>query len=98
MPTIHQSSSYAPWRIAVLAGGDSEERSVSLKSGSAVLAALAARGHQAMHLDPQLFDLTEVDWRQFDVAFIALHGRFGEDGQVQQILERAGIPYTGSNA
>lgn len=85
-------------RVALLAGGDSEERSVSLKSGAAVQAALASRGHRVMHLDPQLFDLLEVDWRQFDLAFIALHGRFGEDGQVQQILEQVGMPYTGSNS
>lgn len=86
------------YRIALLAGGDSEERSISLKSGAAVQSALSSRGHSVMHLDPQLFDLQEVDWRQFDVAFLALHGRFGEDGQVQQILEQAGMPYTGSHA
>lgn len=86
------------WRVALLAGGDSEERAVSLNSGAAVQAALSSRGHRVMHIDPQDFDLTEVDWRQFDVAFIALHGRFGEDGQVQQILEQAGVPYTGSHA
>lgn len=86
------------YRVALLAGGDSEERSVSLKSGAAVQAALASRGHRVMHFDPQLFDLQDVDWRQFDVAFIALHGRFGEDGQVQQILEQLGIPYTGSDS
>lgn len=86
------------WRIAVLAGGDSEERAVSLKSGAAVHAALASRGHRVLDLDPQYIDLHEIDWSQFDAAFIALHGRFGEDGQVQQILEQARMPYTGSPA
>lgn len=86
------------WHIAVLAGGDSDEREISLQSGSSVQSALSARGHFAMHLDPAVVDLAGVDWRQFDVAFLALHGQFGEDGQVQQILEDAGVPYTGSDA
>lgn len=86
------------WRVAVLAGGDSDEREISLQSGDSVQQALSGRGHFAMHLDPSVVDLTGVDWRQFDVAFLALHGQFGEDGQVQQILEDAGIPYTGSDA
>ncbi len=86
------------WRVAVLAGGDSDEREISLQSGSAVQQALSSRGHLALHLDPAVVDLAGVDWRQFDVAFLALHGQFGEDGQVQQILEDAGIPYTGSDA
>lgn len=86
------------WRVAVLAGGDSDERSISLQSGAAVQAALAARGHLALHLDPSVVDLAGVDWRQFDVAFLALHGQFGEDGQVQRILDEAGVPFTGSNA
>jgi D-alanine-D-alanine ligase len=83
--------------IALLAGGDSDEREVSLQSGAAVQRALAERGHTVIHLDPAVVDLPTVDWRQFDVAFNALHGRFGEDGGVQQILEAAGIPYTGSD-
>lgn len=91
-------SSFGSWRVALLAGGDSDERAVSLQSGAAVEAALTCRGHAVMHLDPHLVDLTEVDWRRFDAVFIALHGRFGEDGQVQQILDQAGVPYTGSQA
>jgi D-alanine-D-alanine ligase len=87
-----------PWRIAVLAGGDSDEREISLQSGAAVQQALSARGHFTLHLDPSVVDVKGVDWRQFDVAFLALHGQFGEDGQVQRILEDAGIPYTGSDA
>lgn len=89
---------HTPWRIALLAGGDSEERAVSLRSGAAVQSALASRGHVVIPLDPAEIDLESIDWRQFDVAFLALHGRFGEDGQVQQILDQVGIPYTGSDA
>ncbi len=89
---------HTPWRIALLAGGDSEERAISLKSGASAQAALASRGHVVVALDPAEIDLESLDWRQFDVAFLALHGRFGEDGQVQQILDQAGIPYTGSDA
>lgn len=83
-------------RIAVLYGGPSAERLISLKSGAAVAQALAEIGHAVAQIDPALVDLTELDWSRFDVAFIALHGKFGEDGQVQQVLEDAGIPYTGS--
>ncbi|MDX1970307.1 MAG: D-alanine--D-alanine ligase [Planctomycetaceae bacterium] len=86
------------WCIALLAGGDSDEAVISRRSGAAVQAALSSRGHIVVHLDPAVVDLEGVDWRQFDVAFLALHGRFGEDGQVQEVLERAGIPYTGSDA
>jgi D-alanine-D-alanine ligase len=85
-------------RVALLAGGDSEERAVSLHSGHAVHTALSSRGHLVIHLDPAIVDLFGVDWSQFDVAFLALHGRFGEDGQVQQLLDEAGVPYTGSDA
>ncbi len=85
-------------RVAVLAGGDSDEREISLKSGMAVEAALSQRGHRVLHLDPAIVELSGIDWSQFDVAFIALHGRFGEDGQVQQILDEAGVNYTGSSA
>ena len=85
-------------RIAVLAGGDSDERVISLKSGMAVAEALSGCGHRVLHLDPAIVELSGIDWSQFDAAFVALHGRFGEDGQVQQILERAGVCYTGSDA
>ena len=85
-------------RVAVLAGGDSDERNVSLKSGMAVADALAQSGHSVLHLDPAIVELSGIDWTQFDVAFIALHGRFGEDGQVQQLLDTAHVPYTGSSA
>ena len=85
-------------RVAVIAGGDSDERAVSLKSGMAVAEALALSGHRVLHLDPAIVELSGIDWSQFDIAFIALHGRFGEDGQVQQILDKANVPYTGSSA
>jgi D-alanine-D-alanine ligase len=86
------------WRVALLAGGDSEERAISLESGQTVEAALSSRGHLVVPLDPAVVELSSVDWSQFDVAFLALHGRFGEDGQVQQMLEQAGMPFTGSDA
>jgi D-alanine-D-alanine ligase-like ATP-grasp enzyme len=83
-------------RIAVLSGGPSAERLISLKSGSAVARALAEYGHSVSEIDPAVVDVSAFDWGPFDVAFIALHGKFGEDGQIQQILESALIPYTGS--
>lgn len=85
-----------PTRIAVLAGGDSAEREISLESGAEVLSALKARGHSTTFIDPQETDLAQVDWNAFDVAFLALHGTFGEDGGIQQQLEAWGVPYTGS--
>jgi D-alanine-D-alanine ligase len=84
-------------RVAVLFGGLSAEREVSLKSGAAVSAALAAAGHSVVEIDPAKVDLARYEWTGIEVAFIALHGRFGEDGTVQQLLEEAGIPYTGSD-
>src|SRR5262245_48619377 len=84
------------WRVAVLAGGESAERDISLYSGDAVTQALLLGGHDVRRFDPlQIVDLRTIDWSEFDVAFIALHGSFGEDGQVQEILERFGVPYTG---
>ena len=85
-----------PLHVVVLSGGDSSERTVSLRSGAAVAEALASHGHHVQQVDPAETDLEKFDWSQIDVAFIALHGRFGEDGQVQRLLEEVGIPYTGS--
>ncbi len=82
--------------VALLAGGPSAERAISLKSGAAVSRALAEIGHVVFEIDPAVTSLNECDWAHFDAAFIALHGKFGEDGQVQQILEDANVPYTGS--
>ncbi len=83
-------------KVAVLFGGKSAEREVSLKSGAAVLRALQSRGVDAHAFDPAERDLHELRVEGFSRAFIALHGRFGEDGTVQGALELMGIPYTGS--
>jgi D-alanine-D-alanine ligase len=83
-------------KVAVLFGGKSAEREVSLKSGAAVLAALQRSGVDAHAFDPAERDLHELKEQGFERAFIALHGRFGEDGTVQGALELMGIPYTGS--
>lgn len=87
-----------PLRIAVLCGGDSAERSISLQSGAAVAAALAAQGHEVITIDPAETSLNEYDWTGIDVAFLALHGTFGEDGGVQQILEGHSVVFTGSDS
>jgi len=81
-------------KVAVLFGGRSGEREVSLKSGSAVLAALQRQGVDAHAFDPASQDLSAL--KAFDRAFIALHGRYGEDGTIQGALELMDIPYTGS--
>jgi D-alanine-D-alanine ligase len=83
-------------RIAVLRGGRSAEREVSLRSGANVEAALRSRGHDVVGVD---IDLTTWDLLrdgEFDCVFNALHGRFGEDGTVQGMLELLALPYTGS--
>jgi D-alanine-D-alanine ligase len=82
-------------KVAVLMGGRSAEREVSLMSGTGVLAALKARGVDAHAFDPAERDLHELQRDGFSRCFIALHGRFGEDGTVQGALELLGIPYTG---
>jgi D-alanine-D-alanine ligase len=83
-------------KVAVLFGGRSAEREVSLKSGAAVLAALLRSGVDAHAFDPAVQNLQALVDDGYDRAFIALHGRFGEDGTVQGTLELLGIPYTGS--
>jgi D-alanine-D-alanine ligase len=83
-------------KIAVLFGGSSSEREVSLMSGQGVLAALTSRGVDAHAFDPAERDLVELKKEGFTSCFIALHGRHGEDGTVQGALELLGIPYTGS--
>lgn len=83
-------------KVAVLMGGMSAEREVSLMSGGGVLKALRSRGVDAHAFDPAERDLTELKKDGFVRCFIALHGRFGEDGTVQGALELLGIPYTGS--
>ena len=83
-------------RVAVLLGGKSAEREVSLKSGGMVLKALRAKGVDAHAFDPKERDFAALEKERFERVFIALHGRFGEDGTVQGILEWLGIRYTGS--
>ncbi len=82
-------------KVAVLMGGLSAEREVSLMSGAGVLQALQSLGVQAQSFDPAERALTELKKEGFTRCFIALHGRFGEDGTVQGALELLGIPYTG---
>lgn len=82
--------------IAVLMGGISPEREVSLRSGNAVAKALTDAGFNVCCIDVKDEKIHELDTMEIDVAFIALHGYFGEDGGVQQLLESKGIPYTGS--
>jgi D-alanine-D-alanine ligase len=82
-------------QVAVLMGGRSAEREVSLMSGTGVLAALRSKGVDAHAFDPAERDLDELKREGFARCFIALHGRFGEDGTVQGALELLGIPYTG---
>jgi D-alanine-D-alanine ligase len=83
-------------RVGVLFGGRSSEREVSIMSGTGVLDALKSRGVDAHAFDPGTQSIAELEAAQFDRVFIALHGRFGEDGTVQGALETLKIPYTGS--
>ena len=83
-------------KVAVLMGGMSAEREISFMSGNGVLAALRNRGVDAHAFDPAERDLSDLKKEGFQRCFIALHGRFGEDGTVQGALELLGIPYTGS--
>ncbi|MCS4292407.1 D-alanine-D-alanine ligase [Comamonas sp. BIGb0152] len=82
-------------KVAVLMGGSSAEREVSLMSGKGVLAALQSKGVDAHAFDPSQQDMGELRKQGFARCFIALHGRHGEDGTVQGALELLGIPYTG---
>ncbi|PLX81658.1 MAG: D-alanine--D-alanine ligase [Desulfuromonas sp.] len=83
-------------KIAVLMGGLSAEREVSLRTGEAVLGALQRRGYRAVAIDAGRDLATRLSTEGVEVAFVALHGRYGEDGTVQGLLELLGIPYTGS--
>jgi D-alanine-D-alanine ligase len=82
--------------IAVLAGGESAERQVSIASGQRVAEALQEFGHQVAVFDPEDADLFGINWNQFDACFLALHGGAGEDGRIQLQLEELCVPYTGS--
>ncbi len=83
-------------KVAVLMGGTSAEREISLMSGGNVLEAMCAAGLDAHAFDPAAREILELKHDGFERAFIALHGRYGEDGTVQGALELMGIPYTGS--
>ena len=83
-------------KVAVLQGGSSAEREISLMSGAGVLAALQSEGVNAQAFDPSQRDLWDLKSEGFERCFIALHGRLGEDGTVQGALELMRIPYTGS--
>ncbi|MFM8900655.1 MAG: D-alanine--D-alanine ligase, partial [Burkholderiales bacterium] len=91
-----ESANHAFGKVAVLMGGSSAEREVSLMSGAGVLAALQSQGVDAHGFDPAVRGLHELQTEGFARCFIALHGRHGEDGTVQGALELLGIPYTGS--
>ena len=83
-------------KVAVLLGGRSAEREISLRSGNMVLGALKRKGVDAHPFDPKDEGLEQLIAQRFDRVFVALHGRFGEDGTVQGALEYLGLPYTGS--
>jgi D-alanine-D-alanine ligase len=85
------------WRVTVLRGGPSAEREVSLAGGRAVAAAIRARGHAVTEADITPDDLSALD-TPADVVFPVLHGRFGEDGQLQEILEQRGLAFVGSGS
>lgn len=80
-------------KVAVVCGGFSTEREVSLNSGKAVLNALLSKGVDAHHFDPKEMDISEL--RGYDRVFNVLHGTFGEDGSLQGVLDGFGVPYTG---
>ncbi|WP_288062913.1 D-alanine--D-alanine ligase [Rodentibacter caecimuris] len=82
-------------KIAVLLGGTSAEREVSLNSGKAVLDALVSQGYNAHPIDPKEYDVVNLKKDGFDRVFNILHGRGGEDGTMQGLLEQIGLPYTG---
>ncbi len=82
-------------KVAVLKGGPSSERAISLKSGAAIAAGLRVAGYDVIEVDVTGHSLNLPE--PVEAVFIALHGEFGEDGQIQQILENLKIPYTGSN-
>jgi D-alanine-D-alanine ligase len=83
-------------KVGVLLGGKSGERDISLMSGKGVLDALISKGVNAHAFDPGQQAITELAAQKFDRVFIALHGRYGEDGTMQGLLEQMNLPYTGS--
>ncbi len=94
--TISADARAEPLNVAVLYGGDSPEREVSLESGRCVAEALALAGHRVDLIDPVASPLDSICWPRYDGCFLALHGGAGEDGRVQSQLEALGVAYTGS--
>ena len=92
----HVTDAAAFGRVAVLFGGNSSEREISLLSGNAVLEALKSRGIDAHAYDPRDLPLSDLLVARFERVWIALHGPGGEDGTLQGALEYLGVPYTGS--
>lgn len=95
MALIQSASEFG--RVAVLMGGRSAEREISLKSGHAVLAALVEQGIDAHKIDVALDVSEQLRSGKFDRAFVILHGRGGEDGEIQGLLQSIALPYTGSD-
>jgi D-alanine-D-alanine ligase len=93
---MKNTSNYKNKKIGVFMGGISREREISLRSGSQVLKALQKLGYDCVKIDPKEDLLKQITQHQVEVAYLALHGRGGEDGQVQGFLESMNIPYTGS--
>ena len=87
----------SPLKVGVLLGGDSSERTISLRSGRAVLKGLRTGGFRTLSIDPSHRAGLRQAFQRIDLAFIALHGKGGEDGTIQERLEEAGIPYIGSD-
>lgn len=85
-------------RVALLSGGESSEREISLRSGDQVSEALAAAGHAVVRFDPRDRSLETIPWAEFEACFLALHGGEGEGGGVQAWLAERQIPFTGSDA
>jgi len=83
-------------KIGVLMGGRSQEREISLKTGEAVYEALKTLGYKAVKIDVGIDVVEKLKQEKIDLAFLALHGKYGEDGTIQGLLEIIGIPYTGS--
>lgn len=85
-------------RIVLLAGGSSQEREISLRSGQGVFEALSRCALQIEQIDPAEISVRSFEWQKHDIAFLALHGCYGEDGQIQQELEQLGVSFTGCQA
>ena len=93
---VVSSLAHRKMKVALLMGGSSSEREISLMSGAEVEAALRRLGHDVITVDPAVDSLAVLAQSRPDAAFLALHGRYGEDGCIQGALEILGIPYTGS--